>query len=35
MPNYTIDKESDTPLYMQIRTNIEEAILKGEPYPTL
>ena len=33
MPNYTVDKNSDTPLYMQIRTNIEEAILKGELSP--
>lgn len=33
MLNYTIDKKSDTPLYMQIRTNIEDAILKGELRP--
>lgn len=33
MPNYTIDKDSDTPLYMQIRSNIEDAILKGELSP--
>jgi DNA-binding transcriptional regulator YhcF (GntR family) len=33
MPNYTIDKESDIPLYMQIRANIEEAILTGELSP--
>lgn len=33
MPNYTVDKESDTPLYMQIRTNIEEAILTGDLKP--
>ncbi len=33
MPNYTIDKLSDTPLYMQIRTKIEEAILTGELSP--
>jgi 2-aminoadipate transaminase len=33
MPQYAIDKESDIPLYMQIRTNIEEAILTGKLSP--
>lgn len=33
MPKYTIDKESDIPLYMQIRTNIENAILTGKLSP--
>ncbi len=33
MPNFTIDKESDTPLYMQIRSHIEQAILSGELSP--
>jgi 2-aminoadipate transaminase len=33
MPIYTIDKQSDTPLYMQIRNNIEAAILSGELNP--
>jgi len=33
MSKYTVDKESDTPLYIQIRTNIENAILKGELKP--
>jgi 2-aminoadipate transaminase len=33
MPNYTVDKESDIPLYMQIRANIEAAILSGELSP--
>ncbi len=33
MQKYTVDKQSDIPLYMQIRTNIEDAILKGELKP--
>lgn len=33
MPTYTIDKESDIPLYMQIRSNIEDAILTGKLSP--
>ncbi len=33
MPRYTIDKESDIPLYMQIRNKIEEAIVQGELSP--
>jgi 2-aminoadipate transaminase len=33
MSIYTIDKQSDTPLYMQIRNNIEAAILSGELSP--
>jgi DNA-binding transcriptional MocR family regulator len=33
MPLYTIDKESDIPLYMQIRNKIEEAIVQGKLRP--
>lgn len=33
MVNYTIDKESDTPLYIQIRDVIQEAIRLGELHP--
>ncbi len=33
MVNYTIDKESDTPLYIQIRDVIQEAIRQGELQP--
>ncbi len=33
MPKFAIDKDSDTPLYMQIRTHIEQAILSGELSP--
>jgi DNA-binding transcriptional MocR family regulator len=33
MSIYTIDKQSDTPLYMQISNNIEAAILSGELGP--
>ena len=33
MPTYTIDKDSDIPLYMQIRSNIEDAILTGKLSP--
>ncbi|MGB3211699.1 MAG: PLP-dependent aminotransferase family protein [Desulforhopalus sp.] len=33
MLKYTIDKDSDTPLYMQIRNNIEDAILQGKLTP--
>ncbi len=33
MVNYTIDKESDTPLYIQIRDAIQNAIRSGELLP--
>ncbi len=33
MLKYTIDKESDIPLYMQIRTTIEDAIMTGTLSP--
>ncbi len=33
MVNYTIDKQSDTPLYIQIRDVIQEAIRLGELHP--
>ncbi len=33
MVNYAIDKESDTPLYIQIRDVIQEAIRQGELHP--
>ncbi len=33
MSIYSIDKQSDTPLYMQVRNNIEAAIVSGELTP--